>query len=72
MLLATTACATRATPPIADASCVTFKTIGYAIPPVQPDGTRNLPNDPGNRYDTPESVTEMQDHNARYRAICGD
>lgn len=26
--------------------------------------------DPGNRYDTDETVRELQAHNARYRAAC--
>lgn len=70
MLLALSACATHATPPIADSACLTFKAIRYAVPPMQPDGTRNLPDDPGNRFDTPETVGAVQQHNARFDAVC--
>lgn len=70
-LVSLTACATRATPPIADASCVTFKRISYAIPPVQPDGTRNMADDPGNAHDTVATIGEIQMHNARLQAVCG-
>lgn len=69
-LAALTACKTPATPPIADASCVVFKRLSYAIPPLQPDGSRNVASDNGNQLDTPETVAELQEHNARYGAIC--
>ncbi|GAD50905.1 hypothetical protein NT2_12_01640 [Caenibius tardaugens NBRC 16725] len=70
MLLALSACATPATPPIADSACLSFKRISYAIPPVQPDGSRNVAKDDGNQLDTPETVSEAQQHNARYDAVC--
>lgn len=70
MLLATGACATHATPPIADSACVTFRPISYAKPQLQPDGTRNMPADPGNKFDTLETSGEVEDHNARYDATC--
>jgi hypothetical protein len=69
-LLALSACATPATPPIADSACTAFKRISYAVPPVQPDGTRNVPMDTGNRFDTPETVKEVSEHNARFEAAC--
>lgn len=71
MLLATSACATRGTPPIADSACLSFKRISYAIPPAQPDGTRNVAKDDGNQLDTPQTVGEVQEFNARYGAVCG-
>lgn len=69
-LLALSACQTRETLRTVDTACLTFKRITYAVPPVQADGTRNVPIDQGNRYDTPETVTEVAEHNARYAATC--
>lgn len=69
-LLGLTACATPATPPTADTACLAFKRIGYAIPPVQADGTRELAVDEGNRYDTPETVADVAEHNARFGSVC--
>lgn len=71
MLPALSACATRETPPIADSACLSFKVIRYAVPPRQADGTRNVTVDDGNRYDTPETVEDLAEHNARYEAVCG-
>lgn len=59
-----------ATPTIADSACLSFGRITYAIPPMQADGTRNVSTDTGNRYDTPETVTQISEHNARYAAVC--
>lgn len=70
VLLATSACATRETPPIADSACVSFRELSYSVPPLQVDGTRNVADDPGNKYDTEETTKEAQDHNVRYRAAC--
>ena len=70
LLLAATACATPATRPIADSACTAFRTISYAIPPLGTDGTRAVESDPGNALDTPETVAEVQSHNAAFRAIC--
>jgi hypothetical protein len=71
MLLATSACATRAIPPIADSACLSFKRISYAVPPLQADGARNVAQDPGNELDTPATVAEISEHNARFQAVCG-
>lgn len=60
-----------ATPPIADSACLGFKASRYAIPPLQPDGTRDMPADPGNRHDTAQTVRDVQEHNARFDAVCG-
>jgi hypothetical protein len=64
------ACATPATPRIADTSCTAFKSISYAIPPKQLDGTRAMADDPENRYDTIETVADVAEHNARWEALC--
>lgn len=71
MLLATSACTTREIPPIADSACLSFKRISYAIPPLQADGTRDAAQDPGNLLDTPATVAEVAEHNARFQAVCG-
>lgn len=70
MLLALSACKTPATPPIADSACLSFKRLSYAIAPMQADGTRNVAADDGNKLDTPETVTEIAEHNARFQAVC--
>jgi len=70
MLLALSACATPAIKPIADSACASFGRLSYAIPPLQPDGSRNVAEDPGNQLDTPETVAEAQEHNARFDAVC--
>lgn len=70
MLLAMSACATRGIPPIADSACPSFKRISYAIPPVQADGTRNVAADDGNQIDTPATISEIAEHNARYEVTC--
>lgn len=70
MLAGLTACATQGTPPIADSACLAFSRISYAIPPVQPDGTRNVTSDDGNQLDTTKTVEAVQDHNARFGAVC--
>jgi hypothetical protein len=61
----------HAIPRTVDSSCSSFATIGYAIPPKQADGGRALPDDPGNRYDTEQTVADLQQHNARWDALCG-
>ncbi len=70
MLPMLNACATPATPAIADSACLVFKPIRYAIPPVQADGTRNMAVDPANAHDTVGTVKDVQDHNVRYAATC--
>ena len=68
-----TACATRETPrpasdiaPSRDLSswCQGDRTISY-----QPAPAAGA-NDPGNRFDSEETVAEIQAHNARLRAAC--
>ena len=71
MLAGLSACVTPAIPPIADSSCLAFKRITYAIPPLQNDGSRNVAIDAGNKLDTPDTISEIIQHNARYSAICG-
>lgn len=70
MLLVTSACKTPGTLPIADSACLSFKRISYAIPPMQPDGSRNAATDDGNQLDTPATIAEISEHNARFQAVC--
>jgi hypothetical protein len=70
MLATLSACVTPETPKIVDTTCSAFGAIGYAIPPVQPDGSREVV-DTGNDYDTLETVEQVSIHNARYDALCG-
>lgn len=62
---------THGTQKIVDTSCLSFGVIRYAIPPVQADGTRNVPVDAGNRYDTVQTVADVAAHNAAWSALCG-
>lgn len=66
MLAGLTACATREIPKIVDTSCTAFSRISYATPKAGQEHADDL----GNKRDTPETVTEIEAHNARYRALC--
>jgi len=65
-LLATTACATAERPKTADSACVALRTLSYA----NAKAGEEAADDPGNRYDTAETVTGIAEHNARWRAMC--
>lgn len=54
----------HATPMIVDTSCSNFGPITYAVP------SRTTPETADNRYDTPETVAQVQQHNARFDALC--
>ena len=58
------ACATRETLKIADTSCTAFKAISFATP------SKTKPETEANIYDTPETVSEVIEHNARWDALC--
>lgn len=47
-------------------SCINFKTISFAELP------KNVVDDVGNKADSPQTVDEILEHNARYGAICPD
>lgn len=64
------ACATRGTPKAVDTACTIFRPLSYAIPPKQADGTRAMAVDTGNRFDTLETIGEVQEHNVRFEAAC--
>lgn len=64
MLAGTTACATHELPKTVDTACLNFRAISYAqLPPGQTS-------DPANVADTPETVGEIEVHNAKYRSLC--
>lgn len=65
------ACGMHETRPIADSSCLSFRAIQYSIPPRQADGTRELPNDPRNAYDSLLTIMDIVEHNARWQELCG-
>ena len=58
------ACATRETLRIVDSSCTAFKAISFATP------SKTKPETEANSYDTPDTVTEVIEHNARWDALC--
>ena len=65
------ACATPATPPIADSACLTFRPISYAVPPRDETGERAwTADDARNEWDSRETVEQVQDFNVRYLATC--
>jgi len=64
MLATTSACATREIPVIADTSCTSFRALSYAVP------ARARPETAANMFDTPQTVEEIQQHNARWDALC--
>ena len=64
LLVMTNACATREIPVIADTSCASFRALSYAVP------ARDRPETAANAFDTPQTVDEIQNHNARWDALC--
>lgn len=63
------ACATPAPQRIADSACTAFRPISYAQAPRGADGQRTTA-DPENRYDSDETVGEVEGHNAKWDALC--
>ena len=61
-----TACATVASPPTADASCINFAPGTYANAKVGHEHD----DDPKNELDTPETVLWIAAFNASWRAVC--
>lgn len=58
------ACGTHERLRTVDTSCLSFKTISYAQLP------KGAVDDPGNKADSGQTVTEIEAHNARYEALC--
>ena len=47
-----------------DTGCLAFKPISYANAPA------GQVDDPGNRYDTPATIAEIDEHDAVYERLC--
>lgn len=65
-LLATSACATAGRVRTVDSSCLAFSPGTYA----NAKAGQEHADDPGNRYDTPETVLWVAAFNRSWRAIC--
>jgi hypothetical protein len=64
---ALTACATAEPPRTVNSACTALRALSYAnAKPGQEQA-----DDVGNRLDTAQTVVEVQEHNARWRAMCG-
>lgn len=66
MLAGLSACATVEPPKTADSACIALRTLTYA----NAKAGEERADDPGNMLDTAETVAQVQDHNARWRAMC--
>jgi hypothetical protein len=64
MLATLSACITREIPVIADTSCTSFRALSYAVP------SRQRAESAANMFDTPQTVEEIQNHNARWDILC--
>ena len=65
LLLTLCACATAEPPKTAsDSYCLIARPISFANAPA------GLADDPGNRFDTGETVAEIMQHNAAYDGAC--
>lgn len=60
------ACKTVEHPRTASNACAALSTLSYA----NAKAGEEKADDPGNRYDTGETITEIAEHNARWRALC--
>jgi hypothetical protein len=61
-----TACAGAAPPKIVSSGCLIFKPITYANAP----RGQERADDPGNRFDTPETIAEIDEHMAVWERVC--
>lgn len=44
--------------------CLVFKPLSYA------NGPAGQADDPGNKYDTPETIAQIDEHDAVYERVC--
>jgi len=66
MLATLSACSTAERPKTAsDSYCLIARPINFANAPA------GLVDDPNNRFDTPETVSQIMQHNAAYDGACG-
>jgi hypothetical protein len=61
-----TACAGRETLRTVDSGCLAFKALSYANAPLGQERA----DDPGNRYDTPETQAAIDEHDAVFERLC--
>ena len=66
MLAGLTACGTAESPKTVSSACTALRALTYA----NAKAGQESADDPGNRLDTAETVSEVQEHNARWRALC--
>ena len=64
MLAVLGACATREPLKTVSDTCLNLRALTYAE---LPEGATD---DPGNQADTPQTVREIETHNAKYDAVC--
>lgn len=64
MLVGLSACATRETPRIVNTACLNFRALSYAVP------SATKPETAENRFDTVQTVADLQEHNAKWDALC--
>ncbi len=71
MLPMLAACSTVAPPKIVSDACLNLRNISFAqLPLAEREKPRPAQIDKGNAADTPETIDEIQVHNARYDALC--
>lgn len=63
-LLTASACGPRETPRTVSDTCLTMKVVRFQPAPAAGS------DDPGNRFDTDETVKDLIEQNAAWRAIC--
>lgn len=66
----TTACATTGTPPPASDFCLLYKPVKTATDPLNEDGTTAEDNEPGNQYDTDETLDDLAITNEIHERLC--
>lgn len=62
-----TACGGQEPPRTVSDGCLVFKPLTYA----NAKAGQETADDPGNRYDTPDTIAQIDEHDAVYERICG-
>ncbi len=62
-----TACGDREPLRTASSACLVFKPLSYANAPAGQERADDL----SNRYDTPDTIREIDEHDAVYERLCG-
>lgn len=66
MLAGLSACGTAESPKTVSSACTALRALTYA----NAKAGQESADDPGNKLDTAQTVTDVQEHNARWRALC--